>query len=230
MGPNFSSVAGTLDELKTRCAEACEKNDRCEYASMYYASTATCYLHDNGCGDYENNRHGSYHTYFKPASAVVTPAPVGGAGGGGGSVSGGGGECAGKTNLSPGVYIRLNKLRARPLYKATLEQKTKLVDDDADPICECHDLCKEKSADAFMYYTRGKKKTKAICKCYMDLVAANEGGKLKLQIGGKRTTGKNTGWITDAGKNLIAGDNAKDTKRRIKERKQSKKRRRGRRN
>jgi len=131
-------------------------------------------------------------------------------------------ECEGITNLSPGLYIRMNK--------AKLEQKTKLVDENVDPICECHDLCKEKSADAFMYYTKGKKKPKAICKCYMDIVAANEDGKLKLQIGGTRTKGKNAGWITDAAKDLISKDKAKDTKRRIKERKQSKKRRRGRRN
>jgi len=148
------------------------------------------------------------------AAAANTPAPVAG--------PGDAAECAGKTNLSPGVYIRLNKPK--------LEQKTKLVDDNADPICECHDLCKEKSADAFMYYTKGKKKPKALCKCYMGIAAANEDGKLKLQMGGKRTSGKYTGWITDAGKNLISKDMAKDTKRRIKERKQSKKRRRGRRN
>eukprot|EP00497_Spongosphaera_streptacantha_P004743 TRINITY_DN5639_c0_g1_i1.p4 TRINITY_DN5639_c0_g1~~TRINITY_DN5639_c0_g1_i1.p4 ORF type:complete len:53 (+),score=15.91 TRINITY_DN5639_c0_g1_i1:258-416(+) len=41
-----------------------------------------------------------------------------------------------------------------------------------------------------MYYTKGKKKPKALCKCYMDIAAANEDGKLKLQIGGKRTSGK----------------------------------------
>jgi len=149
----------------------------------------------------------------------------GGAGGGGGSLTDGGAgsgggaatECAGKTNLSRGLYIRTNKPK--------LEEKTKLVDDNKDPICECHDLCKVKGADAFMYYAKGKKKTKAICKCYKNIVAANESGKLKLAIGGKRTAGKNTGWITDAGKNLISGDNAKETKRRQIERRRRRRRR-----
>eukprot|EP00497_Spongosphaera_streptacantha_P005250 TRINITY_DN61_c0_g2_i11.p1 TRINITY_DN61_c0_g2~~TRINITY_DN61_c0_g2_i11.p1 ORF type:complete len:261 (+),score=66.74 TRINITY_DN61_c0_g2_i11:87-785(+) len=130
-------------------------------------------------------------------------------------------DCAGKTNLSTGLYIRMDKPK--------LEQKTKLVDDNVDPICECHDLCKEKSADAYMYFTKGKKNPKPICKCYLDIAAANEEGKLKLQIGGKRTTGKNAGWITEAGKNLLAGDNAKETKRRQKERKRGGRRRRNRR-
>merc|ERR1719383_1238440 len=75
MGPSFSSASGTPDALKARCAEACENNDRCEYASMYYAGSGTCYLHNSGCGDYENNRHGSYHTYFKEVAAV-TPSPT----------------------------------------------------------------------------------------------------------------------------------------------------------
>merc|ERR1719300_1727006 len=305
MGPNFSSASGTLVALRARCAEACEANDRCEYASMYYAGTGTCYLHDSSCGDYENNRHGAYHTYFKkvadtpsptpspptcsgsgtvmpggdcspwmgakccsdgghdcvyvngseflclpcdhadmhtvgfgdadghckqnencaydagtskcnskPAVSAATPAPVAAAGTP--APVAGGGDCKGKTNLAPGVFIRVNKVK--------LEEKVKLVDEDADPICECHDLCENKGADAFMHYTKGKKKPKAICKCYTDLAANAQKGKLKIQLG-KRTRGKNTGWITDTAKNMMGSrDAADDTKKR-----QSNKRRRGRR-
>jgi len=308
MGPNFRSKSGTLNALKAECAAACDADVRCEKASMYYAGTGTCYLHDSNCGDYENNRHGSYHTYFKPVAA--TPAPVAGACSGSGTIMPGGdcspwngsgakcctdggvacvyvngseykclpcddddmhtvgfgdadghcsqnpqceydvgtskckdknagatpapvgggatpapvgatpapvaGECKGKTNLAPGVFIRVNKVK--------LEEKVKLVDDDADPICECHDLCETKGADAFMYYTKGKKKPKALCKCYMDLADAAEKGKLKIQLG-KRTRGKSTGWITEAAKNLMGSrDAADDTKKR-----QSGKRRRRRR-
>jgi len=346
MGPNFRSKSGTLNALKAECAAACDADVRCEKASMYYAGTGTCYLHDSNCGDYENNRHGSYHTYFKPVAA--TPAPVAGACSGSGTIMPGGdcspwngsgakcctdggvacvyvngseykclpcddddmhtvgfgdadghcsqnpqceydvgtskckdknaaskkmvckghdvsqdarcsvhktqgpceaegvspfsdgncdweeeagagdvggdagatpapvaagatpapvaADCKGIQNLSRGVYIRVQK--------AKLEQKIKLVDENADPICECHDVCEQKGADAFMYFTKGRKKTTAMCKCYMDIEAASKSGKLRMQFG-KRAKGKNAGWITDAAKNLMGSmDIAKETKKR----------------
>merc|ERR1712136_512005 len=99
----------------------------------------------------------------KDKNAGATPAPVAAA------------KCKGIQNLSRGVYIRVQK--------AKLEKKIKLVDEDADPICECHDVCEQKGADAFMYFTKGKKKTTAMCKCYMDIVTASSSGKLKMQFG-----------------------------------------------
>merc|ERR1719219_542416 len=54
MGPNFRSVNGSLNDLKTRCAAACDADARCEKGALYYAGgTGTCYLHDSNCGDYE---------------------------------------------------------------------------------------------------------------------------------------------------------------------------------
>jgi len=145
----------------------------------------------------------------------ATPAPVGGGGAGG---SGGAAECKGKTNLAPGVFFRVNKVK--------LEEKVKLVDENADPICECYDLCEEQGADAFMYYTKGKKKPKAMCKCYKGIEAAAAAGKLKIQLG-KRTRGKNAGWITEAAKNLMGSrDAANDTKKRQKDRRRRRRRRR----
>jgi len=76
MGANFSKVYGaSLDDLKTRCGLACDNNAKCKYGALYYGAYGTCYLHDENCGDYENNKHGQYHMYFKAQSAIVTPAP-----------------------------------------------------------------------------------------------------------------------------------------------------------
>jgi len=101
--------------------------------------------------------------------------------------------------------------------------------DPVDPICECYDICKAKEADAFMTYTKikknEKKKPKAICKCYMSLVAAHAKGKLKF-LHSRRARDKHAGWISAAGHGLIAEDNVRAT---ILESKNRSRRRRGRR-
>jgi len=174
----FSLESGTEDAMKTKCKEACAKIDICRFAALemeYLTKTYNCRFFGKSCGAPKENAPDT-SIWIKPGFEP-TPAPVDT-------------RCPGKTNLVPGLYMIIDKAR---------EQKVELVDDNEDPVCECHDLCKGKSADAYMYYVS---RAKPICKCYMDIVEANKEGKLKL-VYSKRSKGKNSGWITEAGKDLI---------------------------
>jgi len=47
--------------------------------------------------------------------------------------------------------------------KKSDKKSVKLTDEDADPVCECHDKCKSEKMDIFTYFM---KKGKANCTCY----------------------------------------------------------------
>merc|ERR1719499_1989441 len=79
----FRTRDKTLYIAKRDCAKACDSNDKCRFADLYWTRYGqTCYLRTDQCGDWQNNTHGSYLLYIKggptptPAPVTPTPAPV----------------------------------------------------------------------------------------------------------------------------------------------------------
>jgi len=110
-------------------------------------------------------------------------------------------KCQGQKN-SDAYLNTLTKVK-----KGT-NQYVKLVDDKAEPVCECYDLCKasDLGADVFMYFV--KKNGSAKCKC-------SKANPDKFKLNMKARTGYTSGFITDAGKkNMDAKKNKKSRRRR----------------
>merc|ERR1719230_1110804 len=66
----------TEEQAKAECAAACDANDLCAYANLYWiwSGLSSCYLHTTECvGEYE---HPSYDMYIKGGVAEATDAPT----------------------------------------------------------------------------------------------------------------------------------------------------------
>merc|ERR1719411_2118025 len=64
-------------QAKAECAAACEANDLCAYADLFYTSKmSTCYLRTEECGDWETSTHHNYRLYIKGAISEPTPSPT----------------------------------------------------------------------------------------------------------------------------------------------------------
>jgi len=98
------------------------------------------------------------------------------------------GPCTGIANKADNVRMRVKK--------PTAKKKVELVDKEADPICECYDLCA--AEEGMAYYSYYIKKDKPTCQCY------GTGKKLKLK-GNK--IGFISGWITQAAKTIFEKKN-----------------------
>lgn len=88
-------------------------------------------------------------------------------------------DCDGIENKSDDTFIKVK------VDKKSGSKKVSLVDDDADPLCECADLCKKEGS---MYYSYYVKKNKPTCMCYQE-------GSLKM----KKRDGYQSGYLNNEG-------------------------------
>jgi len=57
-------------DAKTRCENACDARADCKYAELFYhPSLQACYLRNERCGDWKNNKHNMYFLYRKPVDS-----------------------------------------------------------------------------------------------------------------------------------------------------------------
>ena len=63
----FTGALGyDLITAQEKCAAACNERSDCFFADLFWDTNwHTCYLKDNGCGDWQTNEHPSYHIYIK---------------------------------------------------------------------------------------------------------------------------------------------------------------------
>ena len=57
-----------LQKAKDECKKACDNRSDCLFSDLYFtskSSRSTCYLRGIQCGNWRQNRHGSYHLYKK---------------------------------------------------------------------------------------------------------------------------------------------------------------------
>lgn len=103
-------------------------------------------------------------------------------------------DCDGIENKLDGTYIKVKK---------AISKKAKLVDKEADPLCECADLCKADNSMSAAYYSYYIKKDKPTCMCY-------EAGSLKM----KARNGYQSGYLNDAGKKQFDKKSRRKSRRR----------------
>ena len=62
---SLGDLGKRVDTAKAKCAEACDLEDKCRYANLYWTKNKqTCYLNNEECGKKFEN-HSSYRVYEK---------------------------------------------------------------------------------------------------------------------------------------------------------------------
>jgi len=132
----FDETGYSKDRAKELCAEACNDNDSCKFADLYFVnSRQVCYTRSDQCGDWQGNTHPSYSLYIK--GDTETP------------------ECTGSVNM---IGLGVN-----PKFKGKQPKEKKSVSKDQDDAtCECYDACKADDAD---FFTITIKRGKLACQC-----------------------------------------------------------------